>query len=64
MQGQQKKCQINIILYEKEYHTLKSPETRPIMFMQKKRLQIMKTKKIREIFEEFDDEDGGNKTIH
>ena len=52
----------HIIYIEKDYHTLKSLKQRPICLCTKKIYRL--SKKIREIFEEFDDEDDGNKTIH
>ena len=53
-------------LIEKDYHTLKSPDKDQSVYAQK-RFTDNESKKIREIFEEFvDDEDdeSGNKTIH
>ena len=50
-----KEMSTHIIISEKDYHTLKSARQRPRVY-QRKDLQI-KSKKIREIFEEFVDED-------
>ena len=60
---QPKKCQLNIILYLKEYHTLQMKDKIESVY-QKKEFTAEEGKKIREIFEEFDDEDDGDKTIH
>tara|TARA_B100000945_G_C20348720_1_gene581130 strand:- start:752 stop:1210 length:459 start_codon:yes stop_codon:yes gene_type:complete len=53
-------------MIEKDYHTLKTPDKNQSVYKQKK-FTDEESRKIREIFEDFDDDfedDGGNKTIH
>ena len=48
--------------YNKEYHTIQSRKKTRVISREKNFAE--EGRKIREIFEEFDDEDDGNKTIH
>ena len=50
-------------IISKEYHTIRPPEKKQESY-QRKEFTPEESKKIREIFEEFDDEDDDNKTIH
>ena len=50
-------------IISKEYHTIRPPEKKQESY-QRKEFTAEESRKIREIFEEFDDEDDGNKTIH
>ena len=50
-------------IISKEYHTIRPPERNQQSY-ERKEFTAEESKKIREIFEEFDDEDEGNKTIH
>ncbi len=61
--GATKEMSSQYVMISKEYHTIRPPEKDQQRY-ERKEFTADESKKIREIFEEFDDDEEENKTIH